>query len=57
MYPDRRLEFYLDQSREPDDDQTKEQNDENGWAVSGILCGEIKGTDLASAAYTQQPGV
>lgn len=57
MYPDRRREFYLDQSREPDDDQAKEQNDENGWAVSGILCGEIKAADLASAAYIQQPSV
>ena len=56
MYPDRRGKFYLDQSGEPDDDQAKEKNDENGRAVSRVLCGKIKTADLARAAHVQEAG-
>ena len=56
MYPDRGREFYLDQSGERYDDQAKEKNDENGRAVPGVLGGEIKTADLASAAHVQKPG-
>ena len=56
MYPDRRREFYLDESGERYDDQAQEQNDENGWAVSRVLFGEVKTADLARAAHVQEPG-
>ncbi len=56
MYPEGGREFYLNQSRERYDDQPQEKNDENGGAVPGVLCGEIKTTDLARTAHLQEPG-
>lgn len=53
MNPDGRREFYLDQSRERDDDQPEEENDKNCRAVARVLCGEIKTADLARAAHVQ----
>ena len=56
MHPDRRCKFYLDQGGEADDDRAKEENDQNRWAVSRILCGEVEIADLAGGAHLQQPG-
>lgn len=56
MHPYRRRKLHLDESRKSYDDQTKEKNDENGWAVACILCGEIKTADFAGAADVQEAG-
>ena len=56
MHPYRRRKLHLDESRKSYDDQTKEKNDENGWAVARVLRGEIKTADLARAADVQEAG-
>jgi len=56
MYPDRRRELYLDQSRQADDDQTEEKYDENGWAVACVLGRQIKTARFTGGAHLQQPG-
>ena len=56
MHPYRRRKLHLDESRKSYDDQTKEKNNENGWAVARVLCGEIKTADLARAADVQEAG-
>jgi hypothetical protein len=54
MYPNRRREFHLDQSRERYDDQAKEKNHEHGRAVPRVLYVEIKTANLARATHAQK---